>query len=52
VSLTFGASPCSLPNQTATGIAVEYLLSDGVTHQLLAGVTAGTAFGTVFAAVR
>ena len=52
VSLTFGPSPCSLPNQTATGIAVEYLLSDGVTHQLLAGVTAGTTFGTVFAAVR
>jgi len=52
VSLTFGASPCSLPNQTATGIGVEYLLSDGVTHQLLAAVTAGTTFGTVFAAER
>src|SRR6267378_1027476 len=38
VSLTFGASPCSLANQTATGIAVEYLLPDGVTHQLLAAV--------------
>jgi len=52
VSLTFGASPCSNPNQTANGIAVEYLLSDGVTHQLLAGVTTGTTFGTVFAATR
>src|SRR6266403_118851 len=52
VSLTFGPSPCSLPNQTATGIAVEYLLSDGVTHQLLVAVTVGTTFGTVFAAVR
>jgi len=52
VSLTFGASPCSLPNQTATGVAVVYLLPDGVTHQLLAAVTAGTSFGTVFAAVR
>jgi len=52
VSLTFGASPCSLPNQTATGIGVYYLLSDGVTHQLLAGVTMGTSFGTVFAAQR
>jgi hypothetical protein len=28
------------------------LLSDGVTHQLLAGVTTGTTFGTVFAAAR
>jgi hypothetical protein len=51
-SITFGPSPCSLPNQTATGIAVEYLLSDGVTHQLLAAVTASTTFGTVFAAAR
>jgi len=52
VSLTFGPSPCLLPNQTSTGIGVEYLLSDGVTHQLLAAVTTGTTFGTVFAAVR
>lgn len=50
VSLTFGGSPCVLPNQTATGIGVEYLLSNGVTHQLLAGVTVGTTAGTVFVA--
>jgi hypothetical protein len=52
VSLTFAGSPCTFPNQTATGIGVEYLLSDGVTHQLVAGVTSGTSFGTVFAAER
>jgi len=52
VSLTFGGSPCSLPNQTASGIGVDYLLSDGVTHQLLAAVTAGTSAGTVFVAQR
>jgi hypothetical protein len=52
VSLTFGGSPCSLPNQTATGIGVDYLLSDGVTHQLLAAVTSGTSTGTVFVAER
>jgi hypothetical protein len=52
VSLTFGGNPCALPNQTATGIGVEYLLSDGVTHQLLAGVTVGTSAGTVFVASR
>lgn len=52
VSLTFGGSPCSLPNQTASGIGVDYLLSDGVTHQLLAAVTSGTAAGTVFVAQR
>jgi uncharacterized protein YceK len=52
VSLTFAGSPCAFPNQTVTGIGVEYLLSDGVTHELLAAVTAGTTFGTVFAAER
>lgn len=50
VSLTFGASPCLLPNQSASGIAVNYLLSDGVTTQFLAGVASGTSFGTVFVA--
>jgi len=30
VSLTFGGSPCVVPNQKAAGIAVNYLLSDGV----------------------
>ena len=52
VSLTYGASPCLLPNQTQTGIAVDYLLSDGVTRQLLAGVTSGTSNGTVFVATK
>jgi hypothetical protein len=51
ISVTFGAS-CTSPNQTATGIAVYSLLPDGVTHELLAGVTAGTSFGTVFVAER
>jgi hypothetical protein len=52
VSLTFGGSPCAAPNQTASGIGVNYLLSDGVTHQLLAAVTVGTSLGTVFFAQR
>jgi hypothetical protein len=52
VSLTYGASPCSSPNQTQAGIGVDYLLSDGVTHQLLAGVASGNSFGTVFVANR
>ncbi|MGD0966265.1 MAG: hypothetical protein ABSA57_20500 [Candidatus Acidiferrales bacterium] len=52
VSLTFGGSPCSFSNQTANGIAVEYLLSDGVTNQFLAAVTIGNSGGTVFAAER
>lgn len=52
ISLTYGASPCASPNQTQAGVAVDYLLSDGVTHQLLAGVASGTTFGTVFVANR
>ena len=52
VSLTFGGSPRAFPNQTATGVGIEYLLSDGMTHQLLVAVTAGSSAGTVFAATR
>ncbi len=52
VSLTFGGSPCTFPNQTANGIGVEYLLSDGVTNQLLVAGTVGNSAGTVFAAER
>jgi hypothetical protein len=52
VSLTFGGSPCAFPNQTATGIGVDYLLSDNVTNQFLVAVTVGSSAGTVFAAER
>ncbi len=51
VSVTFGGSPCLLPGQTASGIAVESLLSDGVTRQLLFGGTYST-YGTLFIAQR
>ncbi len=51
VSLTFGAAPCALAGQPATGIAVAYPLANGQTQLLVAvvdsGRTAGTAaFGT------
>jgi hypothetical protein len=52
VSLTFGDSPCAAPNKTATGVGIYYLLSDGVTHQLLFAVTVGNSLGTVFFAQR
>lgn len=52
VSLTFGDSPCLFPNQTATGVGIDYLLPDNVTHQLLVAVNVGTAAGTVFGASR
>jgi hypothetical protein len=52
VSLSFGGSPCLFPNQTATGVGIYYLLPDGMTQQLLAGVTVGTSEGTAFFAQR
>ena len=50
-SITYGASPCLLPNQTQSGIAVDYLLPDGVTRQLLAAVSSAST-GNVFIANR
>jgi hypothetical protein len=41
VSFTFGGNQCPLPNQTMSGIAVEYLLTDGVTSQLAIAVSSG-----------
>ena len=51
VSITFGPSPCLLPGQTATGIAITYQISGTTKHQLLAGGTSSGG-GTVFAAIR
>ena len=46
VGLTFGAAPCALAGQNASGIAVAYPLANGTT-QLLVAVTDGTrAYGT------
>lgn len=36
VSLTFGPSPCALPSQAATGIALSYPLSNGSTQLAVA----------------
>lgn len=41
VTLTFGPSPCALPNQAATGIALTYPLTAGGT-QLIVSVVDGT----------
>lgn len=52
ISLTFGGSPCVFANQGASGIGVDYLLSDGLTTQFIAGVSSGSTFGIVFTAQR
>jgi hypothetical protein len=52
VSVTFGASPCALPNQTSTGIGLTYPLGNG-TNQLIVGlVTPSQTKATAFFAIR
>ena len=46
VSLTFGAAPCALPGQIATGIAVANTLSSGRTQLLVAVVDSTRTYGT------
>ena len=50
-TVVFGPSPCLLPGQTASGVAVTYQISGTTKHQLLVGGATST-MGTVFAAVR
>jgi len=52
VSFTYGDSPCRFPNQTLTGIAMDYLLPDGATRQLLISFSAMYLGGDVFVANR
>ena len=52
-SVTFGAAPCVLAGQTATGIGLTYLLAGGATRQLLiAGVDATRTTGTALFGTR
>lgn len=49
VSLTFGGSPCVLPGQTVTGIAIVYPLDTGQTQLIAGAVNASRTAGiTVF----
>jgi hypothetical protein len=52
VSLKFGGTPCAFLNESASGIAVDSLLPDGVTHKLFMSVTEATLAGTAFLAQR
>ena len=53
VSVTFGASPCALPGQTATGIALTYSIAGTALKQLLVAIQDSTkANGTMFFAQR
>lgn len=45
VSLSFGAAPCSLPGQSASGIAVAYPLTTGKTQLVVAVVDSSGQYG-------
>jgi hypothetical protein len=52
-SVTFGAAPCALPTQTATGIALSYLLAGTTIRQLIvAGVSSNRSAGTALFGIR
>jgi hypothetical protein len=52
VSLQFGAAPCALPNQSASGIAVEYVTNTGSRQLIIAGTNTSRANGTVMFGLR
>jgi hypothetical protein len=52
VALTFGAAPCVLPGQSASGIAVAYPLASGQTQLLVAVVNGGRTLGAAVFGTR
>lgn len=52
VSLTFGAAPCALPGQSATGIALSYPLASGKTQLVVAAIDSNRTVGTAAFGIR
>lgn len=52
VTTTFGASPCTLANQTVTGIGVSYILANSQRELMVAAVDGTRAHGTLLIGVR
>jgi hypothetical protein len=52
VTITYGSGSCYFPGVTQTGIAVDYVLSDGTTRQLVAAVHDSGHGNNVFIANR
>lgn len=52
VKLTFGAAPCALPGQTVTGIAINYVLTNGKRQLIIAGVDASRSHAVAFFGAR
>lgn len=46
ITLTYGAAPCAVPNLSISGVAVSYMLSDGVRREfIMSGTDSGRANG-------
>lgn len=52
VTMTFGAAPCALPNQLATGIALAYPITGGKTQLLIAAVDSTRTYGAAALGTR
>ena len=52
VSFSFGPSPCALPNQAASGVAVAYPLANGRTQLIVAGANSARTIGTAASGTR
>jgi hypothetical protein len=52
LALTFGAAPCALAGQTASGIALNYPLATGKNQLIVAAVDSGRLIGTAAFGIR
>jgi hypothetical protein len=52
VTVTFGASPCLLPNQTVSGAAIAYSTTTGKTQLIVTVTNSANTLGTLFTAQR
>jgi hypothetical protein len=52
VNMTFAGAPCASPNQTGTGIALDYSVPNGKRQLLIVGADSTRANGTVFIGTR
>jgi hypothetical protein len=48
ITATYGAAPCTIPGQTVTGIAIDYLLANGTRELIAAGSNIGGTVGTAY----
>lgn len=52
VSITFGAAPCVLAGQSATGVAITYPLPNGKAQLIVSAVDSARSFGTAAFGIR